>query len=36
MGSRQGHIFHRPIGDEPTKSLDINTEYTPRAVVPLF
>jgi hypothetical protein len=27
------HIFNQPISDEPTKSLGIKTDYTPRAVV---
>lgn len=26
------HILNRPINDQPTKSLDSKTEYTPRAV----
>jgi len=29
------HIYNRPIKDEPTKSLVIKTEYTPRAVARL-
>jgi hypothetical protein len=32
MGSRQGSYFHRPISEEPTKSLGIKTEYTPKLV----
>jgi hypothetical protein len=29
------HIFNQPINDEPTNSLGIKAEYTPRAVVQL-
>jgi hypothetical protein len=32
MGSRQGSYFHRLISEEPTKSLGIKTEYTPKLV----
>ena len=35
MGSRQGHIFNRPINAQSTKSLDLKIEHTPRAVVQL-
>lgn len=28
----RGHIFNRPISNERTKTLDIKTEYTSRAV----
>ena len=35
MGQRHGSQFNRPISTEPTKSLDIKTEYALRAVAPL-
>jgi len=35
MGSRQDSHFNRPISDEPTKSLGIDTEYTLRDAVRL-
>ena len=34
-GKIRGHIFNRPISDEPTISLGIKSEYVPRAVVQL-
>jgi len=34
-GKIRGHIFNRPISDEPTISLGIKSEYVPRAMVQL-
>jgi hypothetical protein len=34
-GKIRGHIFNRPISDEPTISLCIKSEYVPRAMVQL-
>ena len=35
MGQRHGSYFNRSISTEPTKSLDIKSEYALRAVAPL-